>query len=210
MAIKSQQTLLRVSSAAGSAKTITGISKANPGVVTSTSHGLANGDIVVITSVSGMTEVNNRAFVIANVATNTFELKGVDTSNYTTWTSGGSATPQTMVTVSEVNNVSGFDGQASEIDTTNLRSTAKEYLIGLQDFGNVSLELFLVSDTGQSRLRALKASASAGTFAITLSDSTVAAFQAYVKSFTFDLGGPDDTVKGNVSLRVTGEPAWFA
>jgi hypothetical protein len=210
MAIKSQNTRLRVASAAGSAKTITGISKANPGVVTSTAHGLANGDIVVITGVVGMTELNGRAFVVANQAANSFELKGVDTTNYTTWASGGVATPQTMIDVGEVNTVSGFDGAASEIDTTHLRSTAKEFLVGLQDFGNLTLGMNLITDAGQARLRALKAAASIGTFAITLSDGTVAALQALVKSFTLDVGGPDDKVTSQCQLRITGEPAWFA
>ena len=62
------------------AKTITGITNANPGVVTSSSHGYSNGDHVWIHSVAGMTQVNNRRFTVANKTTNTFELSGVDTS----------------------------------------------------------------------------------------------------------------------------------
>lgn len=47
----------------GSALTINAITKANPGVVTTTTnHGLAHGAQVRITSVSGMTEVNNQDF----------------------------------------------------------------------------------------------------------------------------------------------------
>lgn len=69
--------------------TITGITKANPGVVTSASHGLTDGDRVIIASVGGMTEVNNRQFVVANATTDTFELSGVNTSSYGTYTTGG-------------------------------------------------------------------------------------------------------------------------
>lgn len=77
-------------------KTITGITKANPGVVTSTSHGYSNGDTVVITGVVGMTEVNGKRFKVASVATNTFQLQDIDgnnvnTSSYTTYSSGGIA-----------------------------------------------------------------------------------------------------------------------
>lgn len=71
------------------ATNITGITAASPSVVTSASHGLSNGDRVIISSVSGMTEVNNRQFVVANKTTNTFELSGVDTSSYTAYSSGG-------------------------------------------------------------------------------------------------------------------------
>jgi hypothetical protein len=66
---------------------ITGITQANPGVVTATAHGYANGDTVYITDVVGMTEVNGFSFVIANVTANTFEI--IDTTSYTTYTSGG-------------------------------------------------------------------------------------------------------------------------
>lgn len=56
--------------------TITGITTANPAVVTAASHGLANGDRAIITKVVGTMdiEVNNKEFVAGNVALNTFEL----------------------------------------------------------------------------------------------------------------------------------------
>jgi hypothetical protein len=77
-------------------KTITGITQANPGVVTANSHGFSNGDTVVISGVVGMTQVNGKRFKVANVATNTFELQDIDgnnvnTSGYTTYVSGGVA-----------------------------------------------------------------------------------------------------------------------
>ena len=75
-------------------KTISAITKANPAVVTATSHGYSNGDEVVISSVGGMTEVNGKRFLVADKTTNTFELQdkdGVDinSSSFTTYTSGG-------------------------------------------------------------------------------------------------------------------------
>lgn len=68
---------------------ITGITKANPGVVTAVAHGFSNGNEVYITGVVGMTQVNGRFFTVANVAADTFELSGVDTTTYTTYVSGG-------------------------------------------------------------------------------------------------------------------------
>ena len=77
-------------------KTISAITKANPAVVTATSHGYSNGDHVIISSVVGMNQVNNRTFKVANQATNTFQLQDVDgnninSSDYQTYTSGGVA-----------------------------------------------------------------------------------------------------------------------
>lgn len=77
-------------------KTITGISKANPGVVTANGHGYSNGDEVFISGVVGMTEVNGKSFIVTNKAANTFELYDVDgvavnTTGFTTYVSGGVA-----------------------------------------------------------------------------------------------------------------------
>jgi len=78
------------------AKTISAITKANPGVVTASSHGYSNGDYVIISGVVGMTELNGRQFKVANKTTNTFELQDMDgnnfnTSSLTTYASAGSA-----------------------------------------------------------------------------------------------------------------------
>ena len=76
--------------------TISGITKANPAVVTANGHGFLNGQNVIITSVVGMTEVNGKTFKVAEKATNTFELQNVDgtdinSSAFTTYSSGGDA-----------------------------------------------------------------------------------------------------------------------
>jgi hypothetical protein len=75
-------------------KTISGITAANPAVVTATSHGYENGDEVLISGVSGMTEVNGKRFLVADKTTNTFELQdkdGVDinSTSFTAYSSGG-------------------------------------------------------------------------------------------------------------------------
>lgn len=75
---------------------ITGITQANPAVVTySGADNWANGDLVFISGVVGMMEVNNQIYVVANVNTgaNTFELQGVDSSAFTAYSSGGVASP---------------------------------------------------------------------------------------------------------------------
>ena len=78
-------------------KTITGVTQANPGVITSTSHGFSNGDEIYIDSVAGMTELNGRNYLVANATTNTFTVQDlfgndIDTTAFTAYTSGGTAT----------------------------------------------------------------------------------------------------------------------
>ena len=81
-------------------KTISGITAANPAVVTtSTSHTLEPGDTIRITSVVGMTEVNNRHFTVGATASGTtFELQNENSTNYTAYSSAGTMTEAFAVT----------------------------------------------------------------------------------------------------------------
>lgn len=80
-----------------SSKTITGITKANPGVITAASHGFSTGDQVYLSDIGGMTELNNRRVTITVLSANTFSI-GVNTSSYTTYTSGGTASKGVEIT----------------------------------------------------------------------------------------------------------------
>ena len=82
---------------------ISAITNANPGVVTtSTNHGLSNGDLVYISGVTGMTQVNGFLFTVAGVTPTTFQLSGVNTTAYGVYTGGGTVNPAVMrqITVS--------------------------------------------------------------------------------------------------------------
>ena len=94
-----------------SPKTITGATKASPCVITAASHGFSNGDVVQILEVAGMTELNGNTYTIANVAANTFELSGTDSSAYTTYVSGGEA----RKLVSTVSGLTHLEGQTVSI-----------------------------------------------------------------------------------------------
>ena len=74
---------------------ITGASKADPCVITA-ANSYVDGDWVYITGVGGMTELNGKYFVVRNPTGAQFELEdlwgaSVNSSAYTTYTSGGTA-----------------------------------------------------------------------------------------------------------------------
>lgn len=62
---------------------VTGISAANPAVITSTGHQFLAGERVLIQNAAGMTEVNGFVYSVANPAANTFELSGVNAALFT-------------------------------------------------------------------------------------------------------------------------------
>lgn len=75
----------------GGTVTIIGISQDNPAVVTYVGASPTNGWYVKIRNVVGMTDVNDNAYLVANVNTGakTFELSGLDSSAFSAYISGG-------------------------------------------------------------------------------------------------------------------------
>jgi hypothetical protein len=72
----------------GDAITITGLTKANPAVVSAVANGFSDGEQVKIVGVPGMVEINNRVFTVASAATDTVALK--DKLNSVDWSTLGS------------------------------------------------------------------------------------------------------------------------
>mgnify|MGYP003331445713 FL=1 len=115
------------------AQNITGITRASVGVVTySGSDTYANGDRVHISGIVGMTQLNNREVVVANVNTgaNTFEIQDTDGNNinttaYDAWVSGG--------TVAEIFEVAtAFD--ETDLDDVRITQSADTLFILHPDF----------------------------------------------------------------------------
>lgn len=76
--------------------TISAATKANPCVITATSHGFSSGDTVTISGVVGMVQLNTNRYIITVIDANSFSLKDlfgnpVDSTAYGTYVSGGIA-----------------------------------------------------------------------------------------------------------------------
>lgn len=153
MAIGSKSTIVYMQSALAAAKTITNASTGSPGAgevaVTSTSHGFTAGNIIKITGVGGMQEINSRAFVVSASPTgNVFRLKGTDPTYYTAYTSGGSAYKATMSAIGEVQSIGSIGGtEPSEIDVSHLLSVAEQKLAGLPKQSNVTFNVWFDLNT---------------------------------------------------------------
>jgi len=214
-AILAQKSILRVETARAATKAITGITNANPGVVTATAHGYSNGDIVLIEDVVGMKQINGRVFVAANVATNTFELRGIDTTDtdvFGAYASGGNSYELTLTAVGNVLDVNAQRDAANEIDLTNLDSDAKEFTLGLQ--GSWSMDVTIDIDSanaGQAELTKAESDRVARGITITTPapSSKVWAGLAYVQGAGFT-ASPDATLRGTLRLRGTGLPMGWA
>ena len=108
-------------------RNISAATKANPVVITtSASHGYSNGDEVFIDSAGGMTEINGRNYLVANVTSTTFELtdlfgNNINGTSFTTYTSGG--------TVNEIYEIASPYAEADLFDVRFAQSADTMYLV---------------------------------------------------------------------------------
>lgn len=68
--------------------TITNVTQANPAQVTSANHGLQSGEVVAISNVGGMTQLNGNTYIVSFVDANNFTLN-VDSTGFGAYTAGG-------------------------------------------------------------------------------------------------------------------------
>ncbi len=112
-------------------KTITGITAADPGVVTTDgAHGFSNGEFIWLHSVLGMTEVNNKLQTIANVTSTTFEIE--DTSAFTAYSSAGTA-EQYIQPAGDALDWSGDFDVPTRFDTDSLPATWEAFEVNTPD-----------------------------------------------------------------------------
>ena len=71
---------------------ISAITKANQAKITASGHGLTEGDFIIIASAGGMTEINNIIATVTEVIDSSNVLISIDSTSFTTYTSGGTIT----------------------------------------------------------------------------------------------------------------------
>jgi tail tube protein len=209
-AISSQGVLIQIETGTETPAALTTISNAAPPVAATTApHALADGDVVKIAGVATMTAINGVEGPVDDTGASAFNMIGVDMSAEAAGGTGGTYAQVSFENLCEAKTFQGFDGQASEIDVTTMCSEAKEYRMGLQDFGSFGFEMnYVPTDVGTLALQAAKASGEALWFRITLPGSLGAwVFKAFVKQMTFS-GGVDTVLSTSVSLRITGAPTF--
>jgi hypothetical protein len=210
--IKFKGSRLSVGSTRAAPDTITAITKANPAVVTANAHGIANGTPVYISGVVGMTEVNGRWFIAANVATNTFELKGVDSTGYGTYGSAGTAEAAVFANWCELKNWDVSGGQSDEYEVTTHCDDAKQYETGLADFGTVSSEMNYVPNTAmQTFIDAAQLSGDTVPFRVTFPGGTVGTLTYLLGITQVSYNGQQGSSwMGSIAARIKSAPHFQA
>ena len=139
-------TIFSVATAFGPDKTVTAISNAATAVVSCTAHGYSNGDIVEITS--GWGKLNKRAFRVAAVSADTFQLEGQDTTNTSFYPTGSSAgTVRKVVTWQQFEKVMNPQSNGGDPKTVNYKYVESDVEYSINDgFSATSYTLELDAD----------------------------------------------------------------
>ncbi|MFS2023869.1 phage tail tube protein [Massilia sp. CT11-137] len=206
--ISAQGSTLHIATGDGAAKNITDISVGFPAIVESVGHGFTNGTVVALADIGGtMAALNGKSHVVANATADTFALLDVNTTGLV-YAAGGTATPSQYTKINGLLSFDGFDGAASDIDSTDLDSQAMEYISGLRDEGKFGFEIkVLAADNGQIALRAARTSGVVVGMKLTLPDGSVATFSTLVKSIPSS-GAVNALLKGKVDTKISGPVVW--
>ena len=135
-------------------------------------------------------------------------MSGISAQGSALHVNTGTTGSPTWVKINGVQSFSGMDGAASDIDITDLDSTAMEYINGLVDEGKFSFEAKrIVADVGQTAMRAARTSGALTGMKLTLPDAAVATFTVLVKSVPM-AGGTNALLKGNFDTKISGPVVW--
>lgn len=190
---------------------ITGATKANPCVITQTAHGLVDGDVVRITGVEGMTELNDGVFVIESLTANTYALLDVDSTDYGTYTREGQVDEGLFSRLCELTGYNRQGGSSPEIAATSQCSTAQEFEIGLPDFGTVQVDYnFAPQNTVQAALQAFYLSGETSAYKVTLPGSGGSMVGLGFIQQTSEQASVGGLWTGSLTMRCTGQRQDFA
>lgn len=118
--VKGRGIRVEVAATFGAAKVVTAVTKASPGVATSAAHALVNNTVGYWNNVSGMVQLEKQACRLKNVATNTFELQGLNTGQYSDFVSGDFIPVLTWQTLAEATSYRFGGGSAEKLNATRL------------------------------------------------------------------------------------------
>lgn len=198
-------------SAIAASKTITSITQANPGVATSVAHGLTNGNIVYLV-INGMSQLNGRVARIAGVTTDTFQLEGIDTTNFDTFSTGTCAVVTLGTSITTATSISASGGDFDFIDTTTIHDNVRTQIPGIAASATYSMEnIWDVSDAGLLAMKSAYDSQAIRAFVFTFGvGGQKMYFAGYVGATLLPGGQAQGLVTTPATITMFGSPTFYA
>jgi len=199
-----------IQSALAASKTITAVTKASPGAVSSTAHGYSDGDYVLITAL-GMSQVNGRVFRVSGSATNSFNLEAEDTTLYDTFTSGGAQKITFGTTISTLTTVNASGGDFDFIDTTTIHDLIKSQIPGQATSSTYTFDsIWDVADAGLVALKTASDNKAQRCVRFTFANAQKLVFNGYIGTTLSPTGSAGDKVTTPVTITAFGRPTVYS
>ena len=160
---------LYMESAIAAAKTISGITKAAPGIISSTAHGFANGDNVLL-EIQGMVELHGYLCKVVSTTTDTFQVAdvngttGIDTTLFSTFTSGTAKKVTLGTSITGVQDFNFAGGEIKVQDTTTVNDTQDTQIVvgATAQSADMTMQWDPASSAQQAMIAAFKTRANKG------------------------------------------------
>lgn len=174
---------LKLATVYGTPISITAASNAAPAVLTAAAHGLANGDLVEVTS--GWSRINNRIFRVSLSASGTFALEGLDSSNTVTYTPGGGVgSVRKIATLTQITQILETTSSGGEMGFTEVSLLENDFSTQLPTQASAqSIAISIADDVTLAGFIAVKAAAetrSPRALVVTLPNSSVILYNGIV------------------------------
>jgi hypothetical protein len=199
-------------SAESASQTITGITKANPAVVTYTGADPTNGDIVILAA-QGMYQLDKRAVRIANVSGggNTFEIEGCDSTGYDTFTSGAFTIATMGTSFSTIAEFSVSGGETEMIDTTTIHDSQKQSIPGALSATEISGSVnWDPTDSGQVAMKTASDAKAQKVFKVTFANGYKWIFRGYVGYSGSPTGQAQGKATSPFKIGCQGRPMFYS
>lgn len=201
-----------IQTALATALVITSITKANPAVVAYTGADPVNGDYVVF-DVLGMYQLDGVVGRVANVngAGNTFEIEGIDSTLFETFTSGTFQVITFGASMTNVQEVNPSGGEPEFADITTIHQNIRTRVPVVTSPLSFSMTgLFDPTDPGMIELAKATRAIAQRCIKFRFSNSNKMVFQAYVSAPGVPTGSAQQAVQTPISLEAQGIPTVYA
>ena len=174
---------LKLATVYGSAIAVTAASNANPVVLTAAAHGLANGDLVEVSS--GWSRINNRIFRVSPSASGTVALPALHTSNTPTYTPcGGAGSVRKITTLTQITQILETTSSGGEMGFTEVSLLENDFSTQLPTQASAqSIAISIADDPTLPGFIAVKAAAetrSPRALVVTLPNNSVILYNGIV------------------------------
>lgn len=172
-----------IATAYAAAIPFTTASNANPAVLGATGHGLANGDLVWVTS--GWSKLTDRICRVTTSLTNTFALEGIDTSNTSMYPAGsGVGTVQKITSLQQIAQVLDYQTSGGDMQFANYSFLEQDFETQLPTQASPMVGTMTIADDAtQAGYQAVKAAAeqrAVRALKATFPDGSIILYNGYV------------------------------